>query len=103
MALPIDPSSEPRDPRALKILAKSIYKELRTSGYEERDVMAFAGELLGLVSREVRERRESEPPRGDTLAKHFAKHRERDEERTSPRSSFSMRARSPHTRVELTP
>lgn len=62
MALPIDASDSPRDPRALKILAKSIYRELRASGYEERDVVAFATELLGHVSREVRERRASEPP-----------------------------------------
>ena len=65
MALPLDDTYPPRDPRTLKILAKSIYRELRANGYEERDVMAFAGELLGLVSHDVRERRESvvPPPR----------------------------------------
>jgi hypothetical protein len=66
MALPIDTQDGTRDPRALKILAKSIYRELRGSGYEERDVVAFAGELLGLVSREVERRRAvSEPPPAD--------------------------------------
>ena len=62
MALPLDATYPPRDPRTLKILAKSIYRELRANGYEERDVMAFAGELLALVSRDVRERRESDIP-----------------------------------------
>lgn len=57
MALPFDSHPAPSDPRALKILAKTIYRELRSSGYAEKDVMSLAGELLGLVAREVRERR----------------------------------------------
>ena len=47
-----------RDPRALAILAKSIYRELRAGGYGDHDVMALAGELLGMVATEVQERRE---------------------------------------------
>jgi hypothetical protein len=43
--------------RALTILAKSIYREFRASGYGEKDVMALAGELLGMVAHEVQERR----------------------------------------------
>jgi len=62
MALPFDPSPGARDPRALAILAKTIYRELRASGYAERDVMALAGELLGMIASEVKGRRE---PRGD--------------------------------------
>lgn len=58
MALPFDPTPGSRDPRALAILAKTIYRELRSSGYAERDVMALAGELLGIVATEVRGRRE---------------------------------------------
>ena len=42
MALPFDSTSGARDPRALAILARTIYRELRSSGYEERDVMALA-------------------------------------------------------------
>jgi hypothetical protein len=57
MALPLDHAPELRDPRALSILAKTIYRELRSSGYGEKDVMAFAGELLGMVVNEVQERR----------------------------------------------
>jgi hypothetical protein len=48
-----------RDPRALAILAKTIYRELRTGGYEQRDVVTLAGELLGMVAAEVQERRSS--------------------------------------------
>ena len=59
MALPFDVARAPRDPRALAILAKTIYRELRASGYEERDVMALAGELLGIVATEVRDRRDT--------------------------------------------
>ena len=57
MALPFDPTPGTRDPRALAILAKSIYRELRSSGYAEKDVMALAGELLGMVVTEVQNRR----------------------------------------------
>lgn len=66
MALPFDTqpgtATSPADPKALAILAKTIYRELRASGYAERDVMALAGELLGLVATEVKGRR---APRGD--------------------------------------
>jgi hypothetical protein len=63
MAIPFDEAarSTPRDPRALAILAKTIYRELRASGYEERDVMALAGELLGIVASEVRDARAKGP------------------------------------------
>lgn len=54
-----------RDPRALSILAKSIYRELRQGGLAEEDVMAVAGDLLGLVAGDVKDRRRAEagPPR----------------------------------------
>ena len=48
-----------RDARALRILAKTIYRELRQSGLVEEDLMCVAGELLSLVAGEVRSRRES--------------------------------------------
>jgi hypothetical protein len=57
MALPFDPTPGLRDPRALAILAKTFYRELRGSGYTEKDVMALAGELLGMVASEVKTRR----------------------------------------------
>ena len=62
MALPFDTQPGARDSKALAILAKTIYRELRASGYAERDVMALAGELLCMVTAEVKGRR---TPRGD--------------------------------------
>jgi hypothetical protein len=62
MALPFDTQPGKSDPKALAILAKTIYRELRASGYAERDVMALAGELLGMVATEVKGRRS---PRND--------------------------------------
>ncbi len=45
------------DPRALSILAKTIYRELRQSGLAEHDVMVVAGDLLSLVAASVKARR----------------------------------------------
>ena len=56
MALPFGDTPGAREPRTLAILAKTIYRELRASGYEERDVMALAGELLAQVATEVKGR-----------------------------------------------
>ncbi|MEO8874189.1 MAG: hypothetical protein ABI461_01275 [Polyangiaceae bacterium] len=57
MALPFDDTQGARDPRALAILAKTIYRELRASGYVERDVVALASELVGMVAGEMRDTR----------------------------------------------
>ena len=54
MAITFENATAPHDARALQILAKSIYRELRTSGYQTRDVMALTSELLGLVATEVK-------------------------------------------------
>ena len=43
-----------QDPRAVAILAKNIYREFRAGGFSERDVMALAGELLSLVTTDVK-------------------------------------------------
>ena len=58
MSIPVsaDPQSS-RDPRTHNILAKSIYKELRANGYDEQAVLAIAGELLGMVADEVKDKR----------------------------------------------
>jgi hypothetical protein len=56
MSQPFD-MSEKRDPRAVQILAKNIYREFRGNGFSEEDVLALAGELLSLVTREVREQK----------------------------------------------
>ncbi|MDI3288540.1 hypothetical protein [Polyangium sp. 15x6] len=51
-----------RDPRALRILAKTIYREMRQGGLAEEDVMSVAGELLSLVAGDMKDRRENGDP-----------------------------------------
>jgi hypothetical protein len=41
--------------RALKILAKSVFRELKQSGYSRADMVAFTNELLDHVTAEMRE------------------------------------------------
>jgi hypothetical protein len=59
MALPFGETPGAREPKSLAILARTIYRELRSSGFEARDVIALAGELLGQVTTEVRRGRGS--------------------------------------------
>jgi hypothetical protein len=54
MATPSETKTDPSDPRAVRILAKSIYRELRATGFSERDVMALTGELLSLLTTDVK-------------------------------------------------
>jgi hypothetical protein len=53
IALPFGETHGARDPRTLAILAKTIYRELRNSGFESRDVIAVVGEMLAQVTSEV--------------------------------------------------
>ena len=55
------PADQPPDPRALKIVAKSIYRELSDGGFRDRDVMVLASELLDLVTSDLRARRDVGP------------------------------------------
>lgn len=41
--------------RALKILSKSIYRELRQNGYEPKQIVALATELVSLVTTDIKE------------------------------------------------
>ena len=64
MAIPFgvqEPVDTPHDPRALRILAKTIYRELRQNGASEEDVIAIAGDLVSLVASEMKDRRETPP------------------------------------------
>jgi hypothetical protein len=54
MALPFGDVTGKPDARALSILARTIYRELRSGGFDARDVVALAGELLSQVTSEVR-------------------------------------------------
>ncbi len=39
--------------RAVKILAKSIFRELQMNGYEKKQIVALSSELLGLVTSSI--------------------------------------------------
>ncbi|RLB46326.1 MAG: hypothetical protein DRJ42_27895 [Deltaproteobacteria bacterium] len=52
------PSAAPVTTRALKILAKSVHRELKSSGYSRGDIVSFTNELLDLVTTDIRD---SEP------------------------------------------
>jgi len=45
-----------RDARALPILAKTIFRELKQSGLSEEDIMGVASELLAQVASGLRSR-----------------------------------------------
>jgi hypothetical protein len=45
----------PNRERALKILSKSLYRELRQNGYEPKQIVALATEIIGLVTTDMRE------------------------------------------------
>jgi hypothetical protein len=57
MAQAVEALPRASDPKAVAILAKNIYREFRAGGFNERDVMALAGELLELVASDVRNER----------------------------------------------
>jgi hypothetical protein len=40
--------------KAVKILAKSIYRELRASGYDTREIVALSTELIELVTTDLK-------------------------------------------------
>lgn len=45
----------PNREKALKILSKSIYKELRQNGYEPKMIVALATELISLVTSDIKD------------------------------------------------
>jgi len=45
----------PRDrSRALRIVAKSVYKELRAEGFDSSDIVGFASAIIELLGDEMR-------------------------------------------------
>jgi hypothetical protein len=43
----------PNREKALQILSKSIYKELRENGYEPKQIVALATEIISLVTTDI--------------------------------------------------
>jgi hypothetical protein len=46
---PVDPNRE----KALQILSKSIYRELRENGYQPKQIVALATEIISLVTTDI--------------------------------------------------
>ena len=49
------PTDSEASQRALRVLAKSVFKELKRNGYERAEMVSFASELLELVTDELRD------------------------------------------------
>ena len=47
------PAQGPNREKALQILSKSIYKELRENGYEPKQIVALASEIISLVTTDL--------------------------------------------------
>lgn len=43
--------------KSLKILAKSLFRELKQNGYERRHIVSLSSELLSLVTSEIKDTR----------------------------------------------
>lgn len=44
---------QPNREKAIQILSKSIYKELRENGYEPKQIVALATEIISLVTTDI--------------------------------------------------
>ena len=49
----IAPRPAAEQEKALRILAKSIFKELRSQGYDNRQMVSFATEIISLVTNDI--------------------------------------------------
>ncbi len=56
-ALAARPSSAPtpNKERALRILSRSLYRELRQNGYEPKQIVALATELISQVTSDIKD------------------------------------------------
>jgi len=50
------PTALPNREKAIQILSKSIYKELRENGYEPKQIVALATEIISLVTTDIGDR-----------------------------------------------
>lgn len=52
----VAPAALPNREKAIQILSKSIYKELRENGYEPKQIVALATEIISLVTTDIGDR-----------------------------------------------
>jgi hypothetical protein len=50
------PAALPNREKAIQILSKSIYKELRENGYEPKQIVSLATEIISLVTTDIGDR-----------------------------------------------
>jgi len=55
----LEPKAQAADNRGLRIIAKSVYRELRNSGHSRSDIVAFTNAVLELVTTELRDAQEA--------------------------------------------
>jgi len=53
---PAPAAALPNREKAIQILSKSIYKELRENGYEPKQIVALASEIISLVTTDIGDR-----------------------------------------------
>ena len=58
----IGPAARQGDGKTLRIVAKSLYRELRQGGYSPTQVVSLTSELISLVTEELREDDEGPHP-----------------------------------------
>ncbi len=54
--------------RAVKILAKSIYRDLEAQGFDEKQIVALATELISEVTNKMLSTRETGAPKSQHVA-----------------------------------
>ena len=50
----LQPQGRGEREKAIKILAKSIYRQLRDNGYDAREIVALSSEIIGLITTDIK-------------------------------------------------
>ncbi len=48
-------STKPDSEKAIRILAKSVYRTLKAGGYTKTEIVSFTSEVIGLLTSNIRE------------------------------------------------
>ena len=54
MASIVTEAGSPRSEKSLKIIAKSLFRELKLNGYDTRHIVSLSTELISLVTSDLR-------------------------------------------------
>lgn len=50
----LQPQGRGEREKAIKILAKTMYRQLRENGYDAREIVALSTELIGLITTDIK-------------------------------------------------